>query len=112
MGWKECDQVSLRNEFVQLASVAGANIAELCRRFGISRKTGYKWRARWSVQGLEGLSNQSRRPHQSPGETAAEVEQAVLNIRGLHPAWGGRKIRRVLERARRARSRRFCSGTS
>jgi len=99
MGWKECDELSLRNEFVQLASVAGANIAELCRHFGISRKTGYKWRERWAAQGLEGLSNQSRRPLQSPGQTAAEVEQAVLKIRGLHPAWGGRKIRRVLERA-------------
>ena len=98
MSWKECDQVSLRNEFVQLAKVEGANISELCRHFGISRKTGYKWRDRWAAEGLQGLSDQSRRPVTSPGQTSADVEQAVLKIRGLHPAWGGRKIRRVLER--------------
>ena len=47
MGWQEVSIVSSRNEFVTLASQAGANIAGLCRRFGISRTTGYKWLGRF-----------------------------------------------------------------
>lgn len=96
MGWKECDQVSLRVEFVQLASVEGANIAELCRRFEISRKTGYKWLARWKQLGPGGLLDQSRRPVNSPHQTPGEAEQAVLKVRSEHRSWGGRKIREVL----------------
>ena len=72
----------------------GANIAVLCRRFGISRKTGYKWIQRFS-QGCE-LSDRSRRPHTSPQRTDAELEQRVLELRHRHPAWGGRKLRRRL----------------
>lgn len=99
MGWKERDQVTLRTEFVQLASAEGANVAKLCRRFEISRKTGYKWLGRWKQAGQSGLHDRSRRPINSPGKTSEEVEQAVLKVRGRHPSWGGRKIREVLVRA-------------
>jgi len=57
MGWKECDCVSLRREFVGLVSVDGANVSALCRRFGISRKTGYKWLARFRAEGEGGLTD-------------------------------------------------------
>jgi transposase-like protein len=46
MPWSECDRMSLREEFVMLASREGTEMSELCRRFGVSRKTGYKWRKR------------------------------------------------------------------
>lgn len=96
MSWKECDVVSERLEFVTLASREGANKSELCRRFGVSRKTGDKWLKRWQAEGNAGLHNRSRRPHHSPDQTSQEMEQRVLEVRREHPAWGGRKIQRCL----------------
>lgn len=92
MPWKECDSVSLRKELLDLAMAEGANKAELARRFGVSRKTAYKWLARYQCQGLAGLSDQSRRPHEFNHPTPTELEAAVLAVREAHHAWGGRKI--------------------
>ena len=86
-----------RVEFVALARAAGANRRELCRRFGISAKTGYKWLERAAREGEGWLADRSRRPHASPWRTEAELEAAVLRVRDRHPAWGARKIRRCLE---------------
>lgn len=100
MVWTERSTVSLREEFVHLASQEGANRRALCRRFGISAKTGYKWLARAAQapvgQTVLALHDRSRRPHASPGRSAAATEQAVLAVRREHPAWGGRKIARRL----------------
>jgi transposase InsO family protein len=96
MAWRKRDTMSLRREFVQLASQPDAKMAELCRRFGIARKTGYKWLARFREVGDAGLVDQSRRPRQSPDETGAAVVAAILDVRDAHPAWGGRKIRHYL----------------
>lgn len=96
MLWKVDDVVDVRREFVEQASVEGANISELCRRFGVSRKAGYKWWARYREQGVAGLSDESRRPSSSPGRTSAEMEERVVELRRAHPAWGGRKLRRRL----------------
>ena len=85
--------MELRVEFVALASQAGANVSELCRRYGISRKTGYKWLKRGGAGGEEALADRSRRPCQSPHRTSAEVEARVVELRDAHPAWGGRKLR-------------------
>lgn len=85
--------MSLRQEFVQLAMQAGANRRELCRRFGIAPKTGYKWLKRYAAEGRSGLEDRSRRPRRSPLRTAAEVEERVLGIRrGVRGDWGGRKL--------------------
>jgi transposase InsO family protein len=65
-------------------------MAVLCRRFGISRKTGYKWVQRFGHG--ESLADQSRRPARCPTQTPPPLEQQVLQLRGEHPAWGGRKI--------------------
>ena len=66
---------------------------ELCRRFGISPTTGYKWLERFRVGGEAGLSDRPRRPQHSPGRTGSEIEEMVLKVRDTHPAWGGRKLR-------------------
>ena len=97
MPWKG-SVVSQRRDLVVLARCDGANVAELCRRFGVSRKTAYKWGGRYERAGPEGLMDRSRRPTRSPGRTADEMEQLVLQVRAKHPAWGGRKIRHVLVR--------------
>ena len=57
MSWQEKTTMSLREEFVQLAQVNGANLRLLCRRFAISPKTGYKWLARFAESGVSGLSD-------------------------------------------------------
>lgn len=94
MGWKESDRVSERMEFVRLANVEGVNFTHLCQRFGISRKTGYKWVGRWKESG--DLEDQSRRPIRSPKKTTGDAEQAILKLRSAHPTWGGRKLRKRL----------------
>src|SRR5690606_2867007 len=98
MPWKECDRMSLREELVMLASGENANVSELCRRFGVSRRGFYKWRSRGRRGGIEALAGRSRRPHHSPMRTSGDWERRVLEVRQAHPAWGGRKIRAVLGR--------------
>jgi transposase InsO family protein len=85
--------MSLVQEFVLLAGQAGANRAELCRRFGISRQTGYKWLRRFAADGTAGLVPRRPGPAQSPHRVAPAMEAAVLALRAEHPAWGGRKLR-------------------
>lgn len=93
MAWREVTALSLRVEFVGLAMQDGANISELCRRYGISRKTGYKWLERCDQGGIAALIDRSRRPLSAPGRTGEHMEQVVVDVRKEHPAWGGRKIR-------------------
>jgi len=102
MPWKEVSTMRLRHEFVVLAAQQAAGVQELCRRFGVSRKTAYKWLHRFRQHGLAGLEDQSRRPLQSPARTLPEIEEAVLALRRQHPAWGGRKLRAVLQAGGRA----------
>lgn len=98
MPWKEQSLMEIREEFCQLAEQKGVSMRELCRRFGISPTTGYRWRQRYQQAGQAGLADRSRRPHCSPSKTAAAIEEEVMRIRAAHPAWGGRKIRVVLQR--------------
>ena len=89
MPWKEVSAMSLKKEFVFLATNGGAcNFSHLCSRFGISRKTGYKWIKRFLDCGEHGLIDQSRRPVNSPCKTSPEMEQAVLMVRKRHPVCG------------------------
>jgi transposase InsO family protein len=89
--------MSLRHEFVTFALCSPSNISELCRRFGISRKTGYKWINRYVTDGYPGLADRSRRPKTHPTKTDDALEKAIMSVRHLHPAWGGRKIRKRLQ---------------
>lgn len=96
MPWREVDTMTLRQEFTALAGHGQVPLAELCRRYGVSRKTGYKWLARVRAAGAQGLQERSRRPHGSPKRTAAAVEAQVVALRQAHPVWGPRKLRRLL----------------
>lgn len=88
--------MSLRLEFVKFALADCSNIADLCRRFDISRKTGYKWIKRYLELGEAGLADLSRKPKASPNKTSDTLVNAVLQVRKRHPVWGGRKIRKYL----------------
>lgn len=98
MPWKEVTSMSEREEFVRQAEEGQESMSQLCRAYGVSRKTGYKWLRRYREDGLSGLGDQSRRPRRSPRHTEPEMERLVVEARRAHPAWGGRKLKRWLER--------------
>ena len=95
MPWRTATVETERARFVLEAQLSDLAFAELCRRHGISRPTGYKWLQRTEQEGLNGLRNRSRRPHSCPHVTAPEVVQRILDIRKRR-GWGARKIRHVL----------------
>lgn len=97
MSWQEETCMSLRREFVALAQAKSISFSQLCQRFGISRPTGYKWLGRATQNAHENFADRSRRPYTTPTKTHADIEYDVLNLRHQHPAWGGRKIARVLK---------------
>ncbi len=97
MSWETKTVMEQRKQFVMAASAEDANISELCRQYGISRKTGYKWINR-AESGLP-LCDQSRRPNRQPSKTADNIEQKIIELRLSHPAWGGKTIRAALEAA-------------
>lgn len=90
MPWQENSAMSLRLEFVKLAQQEGTNVRELCRRFAVSPKTGYKWMKR-AAEGSQSLADRSRRPLSSPRLSRPELEAAVVQLRRQH-GWGSRKI--------------------
>lgn len=96
MAWRNKSVFDQRLEFVKFGLEPGANIREICRRYEISPTIGYKWMERYQQEGLAGLEDRPRRRHHQPQRTAAEVEAAVLGVRAANPAWGARKIARVL----------------
>jgi transposase InsO family protein len=97
MPWKERSAMSQRTEFVEEALQENANIRGLCREYGITPRTGYKWIKRYQELGEPGLYERSRRPEHSPQKSSPLVEEAVVRVRREHPSWGGRKIRWQLE---------------
>jgi transposase InsO family protein len=70
----------------------------LCREYEISRPTGYLWLKRFAEQGVAGVEEHSRRPHQSPCRTAAGIEARIVALRRQRPDWGARKLAVLLER--------------
>lgn len=98
MPWKESVVVEERLRFIDDWKTEDWTMAELCRHFGITRKTGYKWLERYEGAGLEGLQDQSRAPHRQAHAVPDETEDRVIALRERHPFWGARKIRALLER--------------
>jgi transposase InsO family protein len=94
MPWKATSVVEERIKFVVAAS-RGEPISGLCREFGISRPTGYKWIERHRADGLMHLEDRSRRPRTSPQRTPAKIEQAVCELRQRYPDWGAPKLVRI-----------------
>lgn len=94
MPWKDKTVEELRKEFIEAANERN-NFRALCREFGISRATGYKWIERFEKEQL--LSDYSRRPNVIANKTPEETENLVLKTRAEHPGWGAKKIRKVLE---------------
>ncbi len=98
MLWAERWVVSLRREFVVRALAREEPMVQLCREYGISRKTGYKWIARFESGGLDALADESRRPDSSPAQTTPELTVEIVKLRQMHPTWGPRKLQALLAR--------------
>jgi transposase InsO family protein len=90
--------MSLKMEFVEQAVAPGARMSRLCREYGISRETGYKWLNRFKREGYDGLEERSRRPMSSPLATAEDVVVEILSLREAYPRRGPKKLFVQLQR--------------
>jgi transposase InsO family protein len=90
--WKEVGVVNERMRFV-LRVEDGERMTDLCREFGISRKTGYKLWGRYRELGGVGLFDEPRRPERIPHRTPPEIQKLLVETRDAHPTWGPRKVR-------------------
>ena len=98
MPWTESSALEQRKMFIAACEAGEDSMAELCRRFGISRQIGYKWRNRVAESGDAGLREKSRAPHHQFQEMLEEVAEEILRLRRGHPRWGPRKLKAWLER--------------
>ena len=98
MPWRETAPMKERVRFVTDWERSLYSMMELCERYGVSRKTGYKWVARYEREGPDGLREQSRAPHHCPHRIAADVAAAICAGRRQHPSWGPEKILHWLKR--------------
>jgi putative transposase len=100
MPWRSRSPEDERHAFVKACSRGDEKVAAVCRRFGVSRRVGYKWLERYEAEGKQGLGDRRRTPRYSPQEIEEKVAQALLAVRRRHPSWGPRKVRAWLERRR------------
>ena len=99
MPWKVINIVNERMRFV-LRLEDGERMSELCREFGISRKTGYKIYSRFQDLGPAGLYDESRAPKRQWQQTPPEIEDLIVKLRKRHVTWGPKKLKAYLERKR------------
>jgi transposase len=97
MPWNKVTQMEEVTRFVMLAQSDRFTLTELCEQFGISRKTAYKYLARYAADGMKGLQARSHRMHHCPHRTDTEIEAWILAERRLHRTWGPKKLQVVLE---------------
>lgn len=98
MPWKETQPMHERVRFVVAHQSGLYSMSELCKAYGVSRKSGYKWVARWTAEGISGLEERSRAPHRSPRILDPIVQEAILQARRDHPSWGPVKLLPYLKR--------------
>jgi putative transposase len=104
MPWKESKAMDERRRFLQEWEKGEDDVAELCRRYGITRQTGYKWAKRYEQEGDKGLEERSRAPLQCPHAISDTVANAIVELRREHSRWGPRKLRAFLQARQPKRS--------
>lgn len=93
MPWRETCRMDERMRFVLSCEAGEESFSALCRGYGVSRRTGYKWLERYGASGPVGLVDRSRAPHAHPNGTAEALCERVIAVRRAHPRWGPKKIR-------------------
>jgi len=96
MPWLETAPVEERIRFIEDAQSDRFTMSELCARYGVSRRVGYKWVARYEEDGRRGLQNRSRAPHHCPHRINTKIAELLCELRRAHPLWGARKLLRIL----------------
>ena len=99
MPWKKFSVLEARVQFVLALKNKSESFASVCGRFGISRKSGYKWWQRYRAGGLKALGNASRRPRHRGKMHRFIWRMRLCKLRQEHPRWGAKKLRRLLKRA-------------
>jgi transposase InsO family protein len=97
MPWKETVAMKEGYSFIARHSSGKFTVSQLCKEFGISRKTGYKWINRYAAEGPAGLADRSHAPHHTPHKTDPAIARELVRLRRTHRTWGPRKVRAVLE---------------
>jgi putative transposase len=97
MPWERSEPMDQRREFA-VKALGTLNFRTLCQEYGISTKTGYKWRERLLRQGLEGMGEESRRPRSSPKQLSESQVCEMVKLKLAHQYWGPRKIRTLYHR--------------
>lgn len=92
MSLKKMSVLARRLKFVKWVLKARQSMSQLCRLFGFSRKSGYKWKARFESKGQRGLRDQSRCPDRSPKRISPEWLKRIRRMRRRHRSWGSRKL--------------------
>jgi len=92
MAWTGLSLMEQRLALVRAIDGGLEDVGEACARFGVSRKTGYKWRARYASEGIEGLADRGRAPHRHGRASAAEIVAAIVELKSARPTWGPRKL--------------------
>ena len=92
MPWKESSAASEQSSFIEAWMRGEDTVAGLCRRFGISRKTGHKRISRYRQYGMEGIGDRSRAPHSHPNRTSVEIARRLIEAKRTHPTWGPKKV--------------------
>ena len=92
MSWRESSIMDQRREFIQQMLMREKPFKQLCADFGISEKTGYKWKHRFEEEGEIGLYDQSRAPNTKPNALSEDIIICIVNLKIAHPTWGPKKI--------------------
>jgi len=100
MPWRETHVMDERMSFIVDWQREEWSFAALCRRYGVSRKTGYEWTGRFEALGIDGLKDRSSAAHRHPNQVEACVAEAVIGVRAAHPSWGPKKIKAWLSMQR------------
>lgn len=98
MPWKETDMMHQKLLLIADYDKQLYTMTELCERYGVSRKTGYKWVKRYQESGISGLNNQSRAPKSCPHKTPDSISDAILELKKKHPKWGAKKLLAILKK--------------
>src|SRR5262249_61558363 len=92
MPWMETEPMKERMRFVAEVERGLYSMSELCERYGISRRTGYKWLDRYEAKGPAGLQERGRAPHHCPHRLDSAMGAAIGGARPQHPSWGARQV--------------------
>jgi transposase InsO family protein len=96
MPWRRTEPMDERVHFISDYLTSRYEVSSLCDAYGISRKTGYKWIGRYEEQGVDGLKEVSRRPHNSPYRTPFRIKKEIIELRKRY-GWGPKKLLSIMK---------------